>query len=89
MSAGAGNRPSLLKGNRSAEEFVKHEKRGADLYNKYEEYYGYVIYIGKKIWKLRQVRVKVGSGPARHENAKTHRTPKSGCFDNSVQIRVR
>lgn len=37
------------KGNRSAEEFVKYEKRGAELYNKYKEYYGYVFYIGKKI----------------------------------------
>lgn len=37
------------KGNRSAEEFVKYEKRGAELYNKYKEYYGYAFYIGKKI----------------------------------------
>ncbi|UCD14839.1 MAG: SAM-dependent methyltransferase, partial [Candidatus Omnitrophota bacterium] len=37
------------KGNKSAEEFVKYEKRGAELYNKYKEYYGYVFYIGKKI----------------------------------------
>ena len=37
------------KGNKSAEEFVKYEKHGAELYNKYKEYYGYVFYIGKKI----------------------------------------
>ena len=37
------------KGNKSAEEFVKYEKLGAELYNKYKEYYGYVFYIGKKI----------------------------------------
>ncbi len=37
------------KGNRAAEEFIKYEKRGAELYNKYKEYYGYVFYIGKKI----------------------------------------
>ena len=40
---------SKYKGNKSAEEFVKYEKRGAELYNKYKEYYGYVFYIGKKI----------------------------------------
>jgi hypothetical protein len=37
------------KGNKSAEEFIKYEKRGAELYNKYKQYYGYVFYIGKKI----------------------------------------
>ncbi|HSA14249.1 MAG TPA: SAM-dependent methyltransferase, partial [Spirochaetota bacterium] len=37
------------RGNKSAEEFVKYEKRGAELYKKYKEYYGYVFYIGKKI----------------------------------------
>jgi SAM-dependent methyltransferase len=37
------------KGNKSAEEFIKYEKRGAELYNKYKEYYGYVFYIGKKL----------------------------------------
>lgn len=37
------------KGNKSAEEFVKYEKHGAELYSKYKEYYGYVFYIGKKI----------------------------------------
>lgn len=37
------------KGKKSAEEFVQYEKRGAELYNKYKEYYGYVFYIGKKI----------------------------------------
>jgi len=39
----------ILKGNKSAEEFVKYEKHEAELYNKYKEYYGYVFYIGKKI----------------------------------------
>ena len=37
------------KDNKFAEKFVKYEKRGAELYNKYKEYYGYVFYIGKKI----------------------------------------
>jgi len=37
------------KGNKSAEEFVKYERHGAELYNKYKEYYGYVFYIGKKV----------------------------------------
>jgi len=36
------------KGNRSAEEFVRYEKRGAELYKKYKQYYGYVFYIGRK-----------------------------------------
>lgn len=37
------------KGNKSAEEFVKYEKRHALLYEKYKDYYGYVFYIGKKL----------------------------------------
>lgn len=37
------------KGNRTAEEFVASERREAELYTKYKEYYGYVFYIGKKI----------------------------------------
>lgn len=37
------------KGNRTAEELVANEKREAELYQKYKEYYGYVFYIGKKI----------------------------------------
>lgn len=37
------------KGNKSAEVFVEYEKRGAELYSKYKEYYGYVFYIGKKV----------------------------------------
>jgi ubiquinone/menaquinone biosynthesis C-methylase UbiE len=37
------------KGNKSAEEFVKYEKRHALLYDKYKDYYGYVFYIGKKL----------------------------------------
>lgn len=37
------------KGNKSAENFIKYEKRHALLYDKYKDYYGYVFYIGKKI----------------------------------------
>ena len=37
------------KGNKSAEEFVKYEKHGAELYSKYKEYYGYVFYISLMI----------------------------------------
>lgn len=37
------------KGNKSAEEFIKYEKHGYELYNKYKKYYGYVFYIGKKL----------------------------------------
>ena len=37
------------RGNKSAEEFIKYEKYGAELYNKYKQYYGYVFYIGKKM----------------------------------------
>jgi ubiquinone/menaquinone biosynthesis C-methylase UbiE len=37
------------KGNKAAEELVANEKREAELYSKYKEYYGYVFYIGKKI----------------------------------------
>jgi SAM-dependent methyltransferase len=36
-------------GNDTAEGLVANERREADLYNKYKEYYGYVFYIGKKI----------------------------------------
>lgn len=36
-------------GNKTAEEFVENEKHGAELYNKYKKYYGYVFYIGQKI----------------------------------------
>jgi SAM-dependent methyltransferase len=36
-------------GNKTAEEFVANEKREAQLYQKYKEFYGYVFYIGKKI----------------------------------------
>jgi hypothetical protein len=37
------------KGNKTAEELVANEKREAELYSKYKEFYGYVFYIGKKI----------------------------------------
>lgn len=37
------------KGNRSAEDFIKYERYGAELYQKYKEYYGYVFYIGRKL----------------------------------------
>ncbi len=36
-------------GNKTAEELVKNERREAELYIKYKEFYGYVFYIGKKI----------------------------------------
>ncbi len=36
-------------GNKTAEDFVANERREADLYRKYKEFYGYVFYIGKKI----------------------------------------
>jgi SAM-dependent methyltransferase len=35
-------------GNATAEGLVANERREAQLYNKYKEYYGYVFYIGKK-----------------------------------------
>jgi SAM-dependent methyltransferase len=43
---------SFLKkyaGNKSAEELVANQRREAELYYRYKEYYGYVFYIGKKI----------------------------------------
>ncbi len=36
-------------GNKTAEEFVGHQRHDADLYRKYKEYYGYVFYIARKI----------------------------------------
>lgn len=36
-------------GSKTAEALVENEKREAELYRKYKEYYGYVFYIGKKI----------------------------------------
>lgn len=36
-------------GNKTAEEFVANERREAQLYNRFKEFYGYVFYIGKKI----------------------------------------
>lgn len=35
-------------GDKSAEAFIDYEKYGAELYDTYKEYYGYVFYIGKK-----------------------------------------
>lgn len=35
-------------GNKTAEEFVANERREAELYRRFKEYYGYVFYIGKK-----------------------------------------
>ncbi|MDP8208372.1 MAG: class I SAM-dependent methyltransferase [Candidatus Electryonea clarkiae] len=37
------------KGNKTAEELIVNQRREAELYYKYKEYYGYVFYIGKKI----------------------------------------
>ena len=36
-------------GNKTAEEFIANERREAELYQKYKEFYGYVFYISKKI----------------------------------------
>ena len=36
-------------GNKTAEKFVKNERREAQLYAQYKAFYGYVFYIGKKI----------------------------------------
>ncbi len=35
--------------NKTADEFVANERREAQLYNRFKEFYGYVFYIGKKI----------------------------------------
>jgi len=35
-------------GSKTAEEFIANERREAELYGKYKEFYGYVFYIGKK-----------------------------------------
>jgi ubiquinone/menaquinone biosynthesis C-methylase UbiE len=43
---------SFLKkynGNKSAEEFIDYQRYEAELYRKYQAYYGYVFYIGKRI----------------------------------------
>lgn len=37
------------KGNKTAEEFVSSQRYEAELYNKYNAYYGYMFYIGKRI----------------------------------------
>jgi ubiquinone/menaquinone biosynthesis C-methylase UbiE len=36
-------------GNKTAEEFVASERREAELYARFKDYYGYVFYIGKKV----------------------------------------
>lgn len=36
-------------GNEAAERLVAYERRGAELYAKYKEFYGYVFYIGRKL----------------------------------------
>ncbi|MCD8061722.1 MAG: class I SAM-dependent methyltransferase [Akkermansiaceae bacterium] len=36
-------------GNKTAEEFIAFQRREAELYRKYKEFYGYVFYIAKKI----------------------------------------
>ncbi len=36
-------------GNKAAEELIANERREAQLYDQYKEYYGYVFFIGKKI----------------------------------------
>ncbi|MBN2747559.1 MAG: class I SAM-dependent methyltransferase [Bacteroidales bacterium] len=37
------------KGNQTAEAFIENERREAQLYRRYKDFYGYVFYIGKKI----------------------------------------
>jgi len=37
------------KGDKTVEAFIENERREAELYDRYKEYYGYVFYIGKKI----------------------------------------
>jgi len=37
-------------GNKTVENMIAFLRREADLYSKYKQYYGYVFYIGKKIW---------------------------------------
>ncbi|MNI97130.1 hypothetical protein D3C73_1557130 [compost metagenome] len=36
-------------GNKAAEEFVALQRFDAEMYSKYEEFYGYVFYIAKKL----------------------------------------
>lgn len=36
-------------GNKTAEELVANERRDAQLYHKYKQFYGYVFYVGKKV----------------------------------------
>jgi len=36
-------------GNKTAEDFIANERREAQLYYKYKEFYGYVFYVGKKM----------------------------------------
>ncbi len=36
------------RGNPTAEDLVANERREADLYARYKEYYGYVFYVGKR-----------------------------------------
>lgn len=46
----AAMQPDFLRrhqGNKTAEELVANERREAELYHKYKEFYGYVFYIGK------------------------------------------
>ncbi|MCF8078206.1 MAG: class I SAM-dependent methyltransferase [Desulfobacterales bacterium] len=38
-------------GNETAEELVENQRHEAELYYKYKEFYGYVFYIGKKIYR--------------------------------------
>lgn len=40
---------SKYQGNKTAEELVANQRREAELYDKYREFYGYTFYIGKKI----------------------------------------
>lgn len=37
------------KDNKTAHELIKNQRREADLYSKYKDFYGYVFYIGQKI----------------------------------------
>lgn len=37
-------------GNKTAEELITNQRHEKQLYDKYKQYYGYVFYIGKKLW---------------------------------------
>ena len=40
-------------GNKIVEEYIENDRYEVELYSKYKQYYGYVFYIGKKIYKIK------------------------------------